>query len=85
MQTEHLKITGMSCGSCTRKVTDALSEMPGVRDVKVSLSSGDVSIVHDTDRCSPDQLITAIMDAGYGVKARYSGSTHQHKVSADTI
>lgn len=39
MQTELLKITGMTCGGCTAKVTRALQAVSGVKDVKVSLSA----------------------------------------------
>ena len=33
MQTEILKVTGMTCGGCTSTVTHALKAMPGVDDV----------------------------------------------------
>ncbi|MEO8315248.1 MAG: heavy-metal-associated domain-containing protein [Pseudomonadota bacterium] len=41
MQTEHLKIAGMTCGGCVSKVTHALESIRGVSDVKVSLDSGE--------------------------------------------
>ena len=34
MQTELLKVTGMTCGGCTSNVTHALKAVPGVSDVK---------------------------------------------------
>jgi len=33
MQTEHLKVTGMTCGGCIGNVTEALKAIAGVSDV----------------------------------------------------
>jgi len=35
MQTELLKVTGMTCGGCTSTVTKALKGINGVSDVKM--------------------------------------------------
>ena len=40
MQTELLKVTGMSCGGCPSKVTHALEAISGVSDVKVDGAIG---------------------------------------------
>ena len=37
MQTEHLSVSGMSCGGCTNKVTRALKAVAGVGDEKCRL------------------------------------------------
>jgi copper chaperone len=44
MQTEHLMVTGMTCGGCTSKVSRALNALSGVEDVKVSLADGDATV-----------------------------------------
>jgi copper chaperone CopZ len=67
MQTEVLKVTGMTCGGCTSKVTQALKAITGVGDVNVSLSSGEATVQYDERRASPDNLIVAVTGAGYGV------------------
>ena len=67
MQTELLKVTGMTCGGCTSKVTHALKKVPGVNDVKVSLSAGEAAIQYDERLTSPDQLKSAVEGAGYDV------------------
>ena len=43
MQTEHLSVAGMTCGSCVTEVTRAIKAVDCVGDVKVSLSSGDAT------------------------------------------
>jgi copper chaperone len=40
MQTEQLKVTGMTCGGCTSSVGHALKAVNGVNDVQVSLAAG---------------------------------------------
>lgn len=68
MQTEHLKATGMSCGGCTSKVTNALTGLAGVNDVKVSLAAGGATVQYDERVISPDNLESVVKDAGYGVE-----------------
>ncbi|MBC7500788.1 MAG: heavy-metal-associated domain-containing protein [Herminiimonas sp.] len=40
VQTELLKVTGMTCGGCISNVTHALKAITGVGDVKVSPANG---------------------------------------------
>ena len=67
MQTELLKVSGMTCGGCTSNVTHALKAIHGVGDGKVSLSAGEASVHFDERLTSPEQLKTAVKGAGYGV------------------
>ena len=67
MQTELLKVTGMTCGGCISSVTDALMAISGVGNVQVSLSAGEATVQYDERKTSADQLKSAIKDAGYGV------------------
>ena len=69
MQTEHLKVTGMTCGGCTSSVTNALNAVNGVADVAVSLSAGEAVVQYDERLTSPEQLKSAVKSAGYGVDA----------------
>ncbi len=69
MQTEILKVTGMTCGGCTSKVTHALEAVSGVDDVKVSLTSGEASVQYDERLTSTEQLKSAVQRAGYTVNA----------------
>ena len=67
MQTELLKVTGMTCDGCISKVTHALKAVSGVSDVKVSLSAGEATVQFDEHRASLEQLDSALKDAGYNV------------------
>ena len=47
MQTQLMKVTGMTCGGCISNVTQALKAINGVGDVKVSLSDGEATVQYD--------------------------------------
>jgi copper chaperone len=67
MLTEHLMVTGMTCGGCTSKVSRALNAVSGVDHVKVSLAAGDATVRFNEKLASVDQLKSAVKNAGYGV------------------
>ena len=67
MQTETLKVTGMTCGGCVNIVTRALLEVDGVHNVDVSLANGEAKIDFDENMTSIDAIELAVEKAGYGV------------------
>jgi len=67
MQTVTLKVSGMTCGGCVNSVTNLLKAISGVTDVTVTLTPGEASIQYDEQLVLPNQLISAIKDAGYDV------------------
>ncbi|BBP03028.1 hypothetical protein TPL01_21880 [Sulfuriferula plumbiphila] len=79
MQTELLKVTGMTCGGCTSNVTHALKAIPGVGEVKVSLSAGEATVQYDERLTSTDQLKSAVKGAGYGVDTTNTAQKPQGK------
>ncbi len=78
MQTELFKVSGMTCGGCTKKITSALKAVSGVGDVKVSLSAGEATVQYDERLTSSDQLKSAVIGAGYDVDSR-NGKRSQSK------
>lgn len=65
MQTEIIKVTGMTCDGCIPKVTSALKRVSGVSDVKVSLSTGEATVQFDEQKATHGQLESALQGAGY--------------------
>jgi copper chaperone len=65
-----LEVQGMSCPSCIRHVTSALTDLDGVAKVDVKLRDGLVVVQHDKMQASIDQLIEALGEAGYVSKQR---------------
>jgi copper chaperone CopZ len=79
MQTEHLKVTGMTCGGCATNVTQALKSIAGVGDVEVSLASGEATATYDERLTSPEQLRSAVTAAGYGLNTSGAAANRQGK------
>ena len=67
MEKTKLKISGMSCQHCVKTVTDALTELPGVRRAKVNLRKAEAVVRFDASRVSTADLTKAITAAGFEV------------------
>ena len=59
-------VTGMTCEHCVRSVTAEVAKLPGVTEVDVDLSSGQVRVAseHDLDRSAVE---AAVEEAGFEV------------------
>ena len=57
-------VEGMTCNHCVHHVTVALSEVEGVKDVKVSLAEKS-ALVNFDDSVSFETLRAAVEEAGY--------------------
>jgi copper chaperone CopZ len=60
-----LDVQGMSCASCVRHVTAALSKLRGIEAVEVELDEGKVRVAHDPGGVEADEMIAALDGAGY--------------------
>jgi copper chaperone len=65
MQTVQLNVSGMTCGGCVGHVTRALTAVPGVDHVDVSLADNTASVKFDERNASVETLRTALRSAGY--------------------
>ena len=79
MQTETLKVTGMTCDGCTSKVAHALNAIAGVHEVVVSLAAGEAAVRYDEHLTATDQLKSAMKGAGYGVDLAHAAHAPQSK------
>ncbi len=66
MQTHLLGITGMTCGHCSRAVSNALAAVPGVASVHVDLDRKEARVEGDADLAA---LLRAVASEGYGAEA----------------
>jgi copper chaperone len=67
MQTEVIKIEGMTCMGCVNSVKNVLEKIPGVDSVEVSLNQKQATIHYDDASANTDQFRKAIGDAGFEV------------------
>ncbi len=62
----ELNITGMTCGSCSARVQNALGQEPGVLDAVVNLATGRATVETAPEAVSPERLIEVVEKLGYG-------------------
>lgn len=61
-----LKTTGMTCGSCSEKITGSLKTVKGVSHTEVDLGGGYVIVGFDAEATSPESLAEQVSKTGYG-------------------
>ncbi len=62
----RLRVEGMTCGNCARRVTDALAAIPGVARVDVRLGEGSASVTWKAGEAGAgESLVRALKAAGY--------------------
>ena len=65
-QKMRLRVGGMDCAACATKIENAVSRMPGVTAVQVSVAGGSVSVEHD-GAAERDAVCRQIVALGYDV------------------
>ena len=73
MKSEVLNVAGMTCGGCVASVKHALSALPGVAGVEVSLPRKQVKVEFDDSKLSIDAMRTALRSVGYDVAGAPAG------------
>ncbi len=70
-RTTTVDVTGMTCGSCVKHVTEALEGVDGVLNVSVELRAGEASpvTVVSNDDLDHAAIRSAVDEAGYAVEA----------------
>ena len=64
-------VTGMSCAACSARVEKAVSKVPGVTSCSVSLLTNSMGV---EGNATDQEIIKAVVDAGYGASAKDGGS-----------
>ena len=67
---KQYNVTGMSCAACSSRVEKAVSAVPGVTSCSVSLLTNSMGV---EGSASPETIIQAVTDAGYGASLKKSG------------
>ncbi|SFM79471.1 heavy metal translocating P-type ATPase [Methanolobus profundi] len=62
-----IKVYGMTCMHCHKRVTDTISALEGVSSVEVSLEDEKASVEFDADIVSIEDIKRSVTDAGYEV------------------
>ncbi len=67
-RTTRIPVTGMTCAACQARVQRTLQKHAGVSDATVNLMMGNATVTFDPATVSPDALVAAIRDTGYGAE-----------------
>lgn len=67
--TAHLLTTGMHCQSCSMLVQMELEDLAGVVSAKSDFRTGMTDVDYDPDQVTVDDLIAAVVRAGYGAES----------------
>ena len=68
---EQYQVTGMSCAACSARVEKAVSHVPGVTSCSVSLLTNSIGV---EGSASPQDIIKAVEEAGYGASPKGADS-----------
>ena len=67
-ETIRIPVSGMTCAACSARVQRTLQKQGGVADASVNLMMKTATITYDPTATSPDRLVEAIRDTGYGAE-----------------
>jgi Cu+-exporting ATPase len=81
-ETRTIPVTGMTCAGCSARVQRTLENTPGVSSANVNLMTGSATIEYDPQATSPERLVDAIRETGYGAELPASGVTDQASLEA---
>lgn len=71
---QKFNITGMSCSACSAAVERSVKKLDGIISVEVSLLTNSMTADFDENILSTQQIISAVVAAGYGASA------HEQKI-----
>ncbi|QKY68403.1 cation transporter [Lentibacillus sp. CBA3610] len=67
-ETNDLAIKGMHCSNCPTKIEKAVSEMPGVKDINVNLSTENGRVTFNNNLTKITDIIDKINYVGFEAK-----------------
>jgi Cu+-exporting ATPase len=67
-ETIRIPVSGMTCAACQSRVQRTLQKQPGVEDASVNLMMKSATVTFDRAAISPERLVEAIRETGYGAE-----------------
>ena len=77
---EQYTVTGMSCAACSARVEKAVSKVEGVTSCSVSLLTNSMGV---EGTASPQAIIKAVEDAGYGASPKSADREHHSSMDME--
>ena len=76
---ERYRISGMSCAACSARVQKVTEKLEGVTVANVNLLAGTLDIEYDEKRLSGEQIVAAVIGAGYGAEKMQVGAPGKNR------
>ena len=70
---QKFHITGMTCSACSARVEKVSNALPGMKTASVNLLSNSMTAEYDENLLTPEEIITAVEQAGYGASLLQQG------------
>jgi len=67
MNKETIKISGMTCAACAKRIEKAIGKLDGVSQASVNFATEKLSVEYDNQKISTDNMKETIEKTGYGV------------------
>ena len=67
-ETIRIPVSGMTCAACQSRVQRTLQKQEGVADASVNLMMKSATVTYDPSTITPDKLVEAIRETGYGAE-----------------
>ncbi len=68
IETLTIPVSGMTCAGCSARVQSTLEHAPGVAAANVNLMTGSATVDYDPLTTTPELLVEAIRETGYGAE-----------------
>ncbi len=68
MQTQELKIGGMTCAACSGRIERVLQKADGVEQIYVNLTTSIATVIYQEDIISSEEIINRIIKLGFEAK-----------------
>ena len=67
-ETIRIPVSGMTCAACQSRVQRTLQQQAGVDDASVNLMMKSATVTYDPSAITPERLVEAILETGYGAE-----------------
>ena len=78
-----LPVKGMTCAACSTRLERVLGKVEGVEQALVSLAAERADIRYDPEKAKPEQLVAAIVKAGFQADLSHSGEEDLDRAEAE--
>ena len=82
---ETFQVTGMTCSACSAHVEKAVGKVAGVESCPVNLMLGSMTVTYDETATNAQQIIAAVVDAGYGAQRAEEADRRKATTAHDQV